>query len=390
MKLYAGPPGSSTPENFVNLPVGGSGNNDSWYFDYIAGIVNFADTNVPTAAANVANVVYVEGARYTGTLGIANFGNITIGNISINGNTITGNTGISIAGNVTSAGYFYANGTNIVTAIQTYSNANVTSYLPTYSGNLSPGNLTTLTLSANTIHVDTFYSNTSSVITFALNTAIGLPAGGNIARPSSPQSGQIRFNSDLNALEFYSGTGWQSLNNTISGQDFSGDGVNNTYTLNNSSTTTGVLVSINGTVQQPGVAYSVTGNQITFAEVPQVTDVIDVRFLGTATTSIYDTVDINPTAILVTTANTIVDSFNTGVVRSVKYTISSTTAVDAHMAEVNLVQFNGTTVLNVTSNINTNGNTISYYANVNGSTVNFLANGTTTSNIRVQRTYFSV
>ena len=143
-------------------------------------------------------------------------------------------------------------------------------------------------------------------------------------------------------------------------------------------------------MQQPGVAYSVTGNQITFAEVPQVTDVIDVRFLGTATTSIYDTVDINPTAILVTTANTIVDSFNTGVVRSVKYTISSTTAVDAHMAEVNLVQFNGTTVLNVTSNINTNGNTISYYANVNGSTVNFLANGTTTSNIRVQRTYFSV
>ena len=48
----------------------GSGNNDSWYFDYQAGILNFADTNIPTVL--VGKVIYVEGYRYIGTKGLTN------------------------------------------------------------------------------------------------------------------------------------------------------------------------------------------------------------------------------------------------------------------------------------------------------------------------------
>ena len=95
LKLYAGPPGASASSvaNFTQLPVAGSGANDSWFFDYQAGIINFADTSVPAAAANVSNVVYAMGAVYTGTLGITNYANINVvGNItSVNGNLVLTN-----------------------------------------------------------------------------------------------------------------------------------------------------------------------------------------------------------------------------------------------------------------------------------------------------------
>jgi len=119
LKLYAGPAGASgtTPLTYTNLPVGGSGNSDSWYFDYIAGIVNFADTNVPTAVAG--NVVYVVGARYTGITGISNFGNLNIGNISINGNTInsSANNATTIVGNLTVTGNISFTGNVVNTTI---------------------------------------------------------------------------------------------------------------------------------------------------------------------------------------------------------------------------------------------------------------------------------
>ena len=49
------------------LPVDGSGNNDSWFFDYQSGVLNFADTNVPSS---IAAQVWVVGARYTGSKGV--------------------------------------------------------------------------------------------------------------------------------------------------------------------------------------------------------------------------------------------------------------------------------------------------------------------------------
>jgi len=48
----------------------GSGNNDGWYFDYQAGILNFADTNIPSGVNG--KTVYIEGYRYVGTKGLTN------------------------------------------------------------------------------------------------------------------------------------------------------------------------------------------------------------------------------------------------------------------------------------------------------------------------------
>jgi hypothetical protein len=104
LKVYAGPPGASaaTAATYTQLPVAGSGNSDSWFFDYQSGILNFADTNVPTAAANVSNVVYFMGAVYTGTLGVTNYANLNVtGNLtSINGNLVLTN------GNIYAQNYY--------------------------------------------------------------------------------------------------------------------------------------------------------------------------------------------------------------------------------------------------------------------------------------------
>lgn len=72
--VYAAPTGTADPSiSGTRLFGGGSGNNDEWYFDYSAGTLNFIGTNLPTAIdTGTSNVIYISGARYTGTLGVSN------------------------------------------------------------------------------------------------------------------------------------------------------------------------------------------------------------------------------------------------------------------------------------------------------------------------------
>jgi hypothetical protein len=132
--------------------------------------------------------------------------------------------------------------------------------------------------------------------------SILLPVGYNSDRPSSvfgagyDIAGMLRFSLTSNSLEFYDGTGWVSTNisyNIISSTQFSAasgdpngnvDGVNAAFTLPAATTTNGVIVSINGVVQLPTVAYSIGGagnDVLTFTEAPALGDVIDVRTLIT-------------------------------------------------------------------------------------------------------------
>lgn len=72
VKVYAAPTGTADPESSgTRLFGGGSGNNDEWYFDYSAGVLNFIGDNLPIEITG-SNVIYVAGARYTGTLGVSN------------------------------------------------------------------------------------------------------------------------------------------------------------------------------------------------------------------------------------------------------------------------------------------------------------------------------
>jgi hypothetical protein len=422
LQVFAGPSGSSTPSKYINLPQAGSGNNDSWFFDYQAGILNFADTSVPSAVSG--NVVYVLGARYTGQSGITNFvSNVSFGNITVNG---TANISLATISNVVAStanignliidiGMFWANGASAfysnlqtgqylaanidptiiainsnLTTFETYANvsyvpmgniygnANVAAYLPTYNGNISLNYITggNVTVSSNLYVTGQAFSVPSSV-------------GG--TEPGGEPAGSLRFNTTSKVLEFYNGTAWVGVLNNITDQQITPDGVNSSFTLNQTTTAAGIIVSINGTLQTPGIAYTVSGTTITFAEVPLASDYIDIRYVASAVASVTNYDVVNTANLAVGTSNVAIDSFNASVYRSAKYIVSSSNATDATMAEVMVVQFNTTTATNTVANVNTGSNYLTFYSNINGSTVNVYAKSTTISNnLRIYATYFNV
>jgi hypothetical protein len=118
----------------------GSGSDDTWFFDYQSGVLNFNGATIPTPiGTGTANTIYVVGYRYVGEFGVdttfisngtsnvniatAN-GNITMG-VNGTGNVIVvANTGAYITGamsasgnitggNILSNNYYYANGTPV-------------------------------------------------------------------------------------------------------------------------------------------------------------------------------------------------------------------------------------------------------------------------------------
>ena len=70
VRVWTASSGSATPTS-IGTPIfpDGSGNNDAWYFDYQAGVLHFADTNIPASLSG--RIIYIEGYRYVGTKGIA-------------------------------------------------------------------------------------------------------------------------------------------------------------------------------------------------------------------------------------------------------------------------------------------------------------------------------
>jgi hypothetical protein len=231
----------------------------------------------PTIDAINANITAANAAIVTANTAVVSYVNTL--NSAMSANVIAANAAIVTAN---TAVVSYVN--TLTNSLATGANANTAAYLTTYTGNINASNFTG-NLYGN-IYTDIISPYKTTVTTFNSSTAIRLPIGGNVGRPSSPTAGQIRYNSDYNSVEFYNGSTWVNVITNIAGQNFYGNATIGAgpYTLNQSTTTNGVLVSINGTVQQPVYAYNVTGNQITFTEIPLVTDQIDVRFLAASVT----------------------------------------------------------------------------------------------------------
>jgi hypothetical protein len=124
----------------------------------------------------------------------------------------------------------------------------------------------------------------NQVAIISSSTAIKVPSGSDAARPVGV-AGYTRFNTSSAVLEYYDGSAWVPITNKVTSQTFNGDGINDTYSLTRTTTQVGVLVSINGALQQPTSAYTIgiTGDTITFAEIPLATDVIEIRYLGGVT-----------------------------------------------------------------------------------------------------------
>ena len=123
----------------------------------------------------------------------------------------------------------------------------------------------------------TFNSNTSTVTLQNITTTgvANLNYVGNV-QISGGTAGYVLQTDGSGNLSWTTPTG---NINSILDQQIYGDGSTVNFNLITSSVTNAVIVSINGVMQIPSVAYTVATDVITFAEAPQTSDLVDIRFL---------------------------------------------------------------------------------------------------------------
>jgi hypothetical protein len=147
-----------------------------------------------------------------------------------------------------------------------------------------------------------FQPNITAGSTFTVNStdSMIIPVGDTSQRPSNSGNvdiaGMLRLNSSTSQLEYYDGADWQvagSVFTVISDRQFYANtgnpygnvnGTNPTFTIQSAASTVSTIVTINGVVQIPVVAYNIAGTTLTFTEAPAEGDYIDVRVLTTTAT----------------------------------------------------------------------------------------------------------
>ena len=233
-----------------------------------SGLTTFTNATDSSAPTNGAVVI-------TGGLGVGKDLNVTteanIGNVTINN--------LTISSNITNQGLnINPNGTG-VTTINSGLNASRTAINGTAAN--------TLVVSGTQVGVNT--SSFISGATFQVNAldSMLLPVGSIGDRPGSPSAGMIRYSTSQGTIEWYNGSSWGIPTGdftVVVANSQTGNGSATIFTLPvANASTAGTIVSINGVVQQPTSAYSITGANVTFTEAPASTDVIDFRVFTTTT-----------------------------------------------------------------------------------------------------------
>ena len=249
--------------------------------------------------------------------------------------------------------------------------------------------------------------------------SIQIPVGTTAQRPTGA-AGMIRYNTTNAQFEYFNATtstwvGAQGAYTTITESSFTGDGSTTTFTLAQNSTTNGTFVSVNGVLQIPTTAYSVSGNVLTFTEAPISTDIIDARVVAATTTvtgisgstggsaavqansSVYITgglaAAVNPTTLTQNTPTTI-DTFPTSTYRVAKYVIKVSDSTNGVYSGAELiVAHNGTTATSqVYGVVNTGANALATFSSsISGGNVLVTANTwSSTATATVFQTYMPV
>ena len=261
--------------------------------------------------------------------------------------------------------------------------------------------------------------------------SVRIPAGTTGQRPGTGAQGMMRYNTTSGNTEIYSGSEWKNLATdftVITHDSFNGDASTVAFTLSESSTTAGCMVSINGVIQIPTSAYSISGTTLTFTEAPASGDVVDARIISTTSTieglssgNTYMKIDAtntsidvytgttsgtitnywdrdgayveNKTAISVGTSATNIATFALATYRSAKFIVQSTNGTDYQVDEV-LVIHDGTTAT-MTSYAQTvaDGTTafMTITADIDSGSVRLRGTGGSgTSTVRVAKHYIAV
>ena len=261
-----------------------------------------------------------------------------------------------------------------------------------------------------------------------------LPKGSNAQRPTASglgtdTAGMFRYSTTANAVEWYNGTSWQSATTAFTvvvSDQFTGTGSQTAFTLSGTATTAGCVVSINGVVQIPTTAYSVSGTTLTFTEAPLSTDNIDVRRLTTTQTVTslvstsgkaqvqvdditgitFQSASVGGTTVMtipigggivsydanvsIASANTptTIDSFASSTYRSAKYVVQITNGTNFQTMEALVVQDGTTASVVAYGTLQTSGNLGVLSATISGSNtlVQFTA-ANATNTVRTFRQY---
>jgi len=223
VQVYAAAANISNPQTAGTKLFGaGSGSDDTWFFDYQSGVLNFNGATIPTAiGTGTANTIYVVGYRYVGEFGVDTTfigngtSNVNIGTananvtISVNGTSnvaVFSNTGAYITGVVSASGnitgnYFIGNGSQLtdVTASSVDANAltgNTLSSNVLYSSLTSVGTLSNVSVSGNV--------TSGNVLTGGLISATANITGGNILTVGQiSTSGNVYGNAILSNNYYY-------------------------------------------------------------------------------------------------------------------------------------------------------------------------------------------
>ena len=168
-----------------------------------------------------------------------------------------------------------------------------------------------------------------------------LPVGLSSERPAIPETGDIRFNNEIGSIEWYTGSAWVSGEGalTVASQVIYPTGSTATFALNQGADTDSVLVTINGTLQQPTIAYTVTGTTLTLSEIPLVTDIVEVRFLAASIVYAANPIFVNTSYASIDVGGTTLDYFYITQYRSAVYefTAKNTGSSRFQVGEIYLV-----------------------------------------------------
>jgi hypothetical protein len=257
-------------------------------------------TGTVTAASTVGGVITGSSASLTGNIDGGNVNataNITGGNILTTGaGGVISGSGNIIGGNISTAGQLQ--GGNIVISGDDITDTNGRVNFNTAGADVdfavngdTVANVFYVDAATGTASFGSATQTVNAVVAFNSSTSILTPVGNTAQRPAVGVTGMLRFNTTNNAVEVYNNSEWESVGvqtfTVIADQQFNGDGANVNFTLNSTQTTNSCIVSINGVVQIPTLAYSVSGTDptcvLTFTEAPSVGDLIDVRQITTTT-----------------------------------------------------------------------------------------------------------
>lgn len=302
VKVYVATAGSTTPTTSgTQLLAAGSGNDDEWFFDYQSGVLHFIGANLPSDVTT-GKSIFIVGATYVGDFGLGSLISDTPsleGNLNLSGYAIITNSNGDLILDPDGTGAIDVSNSNIINLADPVNlqDAATKNYVDDYFANFNDDRIvsgnTNVIATTNDI---TFTINNTGVLsvsstgigpytandTFVIetNSAVQLAKGTTAQRPVSATAGDTRYNTTNNQLEYYNGLSWVSLTAVSSAsQAIIPDGSTTTFTLSETATAETIIVTINGVVQHIG-RYTVSGTNITFAETPLTSDIIDIRYLA--------------------------------------------------------------------------------------------------------------